>query len=98
LSGNEQVLSGGETGAVQVKWSEGIKKCRGISRDDKAALQALGEHLGTSGKDAQIATLRLCRHRLNTLLESAKQELQANGKMLKGLGFFGGILITITLI
>ena len=97
-SGKEQVLSGGETGGVPGKWHVCLVNCKGISRDDKAALGALGAHLGTSGKDAQIATLRLCQHRLNTLLECAKQEFQANGKMLKGLGFFGGILITITLI
>ena len=97
LSGTYPVSTDDFSGEFHEKWNTCLSRIKGLTKDDKAVIAELSTHIGNSGKDAQLATLRLCRDRLKSRLESAKNDFQANGKMLKGLGFFGGILITITL-
>lgn len=81
-----------------VCWADGVQEDPDLTEGERAVLRTVGEILGSTALDGQLAVLELCAERLREMHSEHEQEFRQRGKLYQSLGIFGGIFLVIILI
>ena len=81
-----------------VLWEQGgIESNLSFSAEDRQCLLQLGESLGRFDADTQSIAIARCMEELERSLSNAKAKATGDGRLYKGLGFAGGLMLAIIL-
>lgn len=67
----------------------------GLSGEEQAAFLEIGNHLGYLDREMQLSQLALCREELERLRKELRTEMSGKKKIYRGLGLFGGMLLSV---
>lgn len=78
-------------------WKEAVRSADVRDREARDILESLGDILGGSDLDSQLASLELCRDRLELCLEAAREHAAKHKKLYRTLGVLAGAAAAIIL-
>lgn len=81
--------------ALDDEWHKCVSSLECIADNDAEVLNTLGEGIGKSDTDGQLAILELAEKRLNTCLEQAESERLSKGRLFRTLGILLGAAVGI---
>lgn len=79
-------------------WEKGISSADGLTAEDKSILLALGNGLGASDCDGQLALLKTHKTLLERQLAAADDEYSRKGKMVRSVGMLCGLAAGIAVL
>ena len=80
-------------------WREALKAHEGIlGKEEAAILASLGDVLGQSDLDSQLAAIDLARVQLEQRIEGARKKVMAQGSLYRSIGALGGVAAAIILL
>lgn len=79
-------------------WANGVEEDSDLTEGERAVLRTVGETLGSTALDGQLAVLELCAERLRAMHSEYEQYFRQRGKLYQSLGILGGIFLVIILI
>lgn len=74
------------------------KQAGGLGREEADILGTLGDVLGRSDLESQLAALSLTREQLSTQIAGTRDKIKARGGLYRSIGVLGGVAAAIILI
>lgn len=87
-----------ENGDFHGIWSEGVKNQPFLNQRDKELLLALGERLGETDTDGQLAFLEMTEAMLAAQREDAREDYVKKSRMYRSVGLLCGLALGITVL
>lgn len=81
-----------------VLWERAVLADSAVPASARSILIGLGNTLGTTDCEGQIAALTLYRHQLTQALAAARETLGTKGKLCRSLGLLGGAMAAVILL
>ena len=79
-------------------WRDALAADKQISSEERAILYALGDVLGTTDLEGQLAVLEQGKARFATIRTDLEQDLHMRTRLVRSLGVFGGLFLVLILI
>jgi len=80
-------------------WREALKKqTSALGKEEAAVLSSLGDVLGQSDLQSQLAAIDLARGQLEQRIDGAREKMAAQGSLYRSIGALGGAAAAIILI
>lgn len=87
-----------ETDAFPVSWQSAVRQDRQCTPEEREMLYLLGNSLGTTDLEGQLAVLGQCATRFAILRQDAERNLASHTRLARSLGLFGGLFLVVMLI
>ncbi len=78
-------------------WCDAVRADNNVPKAAADILCALGNVLGTTDMQGQLAALALYRHQMNVLAEEEKTCVLKKGELYRRLGVLGGVMLAVLL-
>ena len=79
-------------------WREALKKQEAaLGKEEAVILASLGDVLGQSDLDSQLAAISLARVQLEQRIDGAREKMTAQGSLYRSIGALGGVAAAIIL-
>lgn len=88
----------GRAGDFPACWADALRRDTVLTPAERAAMAQVGEILGSTALEGQLALLRLQAERLAAMQEEAEQESLRRGNLCRSLGILAGIFAVILLV
>ena len=79
-------------------WSDAVHADPALTPDTAAVLETVGQTLGSTALDGQLAALRLCQERLGDLQKSAEKLAAEKGTLYRSMGILCALFFVILLL
>lgn len=79
-------------------WDAALAQDNTLTPAERTVLETVGQTLGSSALEGQLASLALCQERLSALQDDAEQLARSKGRLCRSVGLLGGIFLAILLI
>lgn len=79
-------------------WTDALAADNTLSDDARAVLETVGQTLGSTALDGQLAALQLCLERLNALQSEAEHISECRGHLCRSMGVLGALFFSILLL
>ena len=79
-------------------WGQALSADRNLHASERTVLETVGQTLGSTTLDGQIAALTLCQERLAILQEEAEQTARQKGNLYRSMGILTAVFIVIILL
>jgi stage III sporulation protein AB len=79
-------------------WHEALRQAHSPDGDILAVLETVGQTLGSTALDGQLAALELCLERLSTMQTEAEQLCKSRGHLYRSMGVLTALFFSILLL
>ena len=79
-------------------WTEAVMQDASLTDASRKVLLTVGETLGSTALDGQLAVLEICAERFQRLYEGQEKETQQRGKLYQSMGILCSIFFVIILL
>ena len=79
-------------------WAQAAARDTALTPEARKVVETIGETLGSTALDGQLAVLELCAERLQTLYTEQKERADQRGRLYQSMGILSGIFFVIVLL